>query len=126
MSTLGLGSTPLHTLHTPHPVRRVRWRPGCDTEVVIVPQTPGISPSATGPGAPVTTASGALESFTLGDVPSSNAIGSNGGSEADRIELWDVRRGWVGKYVLLGGEGSVSGWCLSRFFFFGPGADERG
>lgn len=115
MSTLTLGSTPFHTLHTPHPVRRVRWRPGCDTEVAIVPQTPGISPSATGPIAPVTAASGALETYSPTYTSLSAAGGANSISEADRIELWDVRRGWVGKYVLLGGEGSVSGPCLLLF-----------
>lgn len=101
MSSLGLGSTPVHTLHTPHPVRRVRWRPGCDTEVAIVPQTPGISQSAGAPGLPGTT--------TEASAPSLNTSTASGVSDADRVEIWDVRRGWIGKYVLLGGEGSVSG-----------------
>lgn len=70
---------PPHVLHTAEKVKKLAWRPGHDCEVAIVPQTPGLS--------------------------------ADGGetADADRIEIWDVRRPWLPKYVLEGGEGSVVG-----------------
>ncbi|KAG8907882.1 hypothetical protein FRB99_001741 [Tulasnella sp. 403] len=74
---------PTHVLHTAEKVKRVSWRPGHDCEVAIVPTTPGLSvrPNVDGEST----------------------------SDADRIEIWDVRRPWVPKYVLEGGEGAVIG-----------------
>lgn len=70
-------------LHTTEKVKKVVWRPGHDCEVAIVPQAPGVS------GRPV----------------------ADGGEAAgdERIEIWDVRRPWLPKYILEGGEGSVVG-----------------
>lgn len=74
---------PAHVLHTAEKVKKVVWRPGHDCEVAIVPQAPGLS------GRPGT--------------DGSEAAG------AERIEIWDVRRPWLPKYILEGGEGSVVG-----------------
>lgn len=76
-------SKPAHVLHTAEKVKRVAWRPGYDCEVAVVPMTPGLSARA-----------GSDRDST---------------SDADRIEIWDVRRPWVPKYVLERGEGAVVG-----------------
>ncbi|KAG8897666.1 hypothetical protein FRC00_003959, partial [Tulasnella sp. 408] len=74
---------PAHVLHTAERVKKVVWRPGHDCEVAIVPQASGLSGR---PGADGSEAAG-----------------------AERIEIWDVRRPWLPKYILEGGEGSVVG-----------------
>jgi len=83
-----LTQAPLHVLHTAESVKQVKWRPGHDCELAVVPQTPGIAISA--------------EKDAGGEDVSISA-------DADRIEIWDVRRGWIPKYVLEGGEGAVGG-----------------
>lgn len=75
----------LHVLHAAERVKSVSWRPEHDCEVAIVPTTPGLSAR-----------------------PGSGSGISNTVSGADRIEIWDVRRPWLPKYVLEGGEGAVS------------------
>lgn len=75
-------SKPAHVLHTAEKVKRVAWRPGYDCEVAVVPMTPGLS---------------------------ARAGSDRDTSDADRIEIWDVRRPWVPKYILERGEGAVVG-----------------
>ncbi|KAG8968972.1 hypothetical protein FRC03_005238 [Tulasnella sp. 419] len=86
MSVPLLSQTPIHTLHTTERVKRVTWRPGHDCEIAVVPQTSMISPAGT-----------SANTEDLGFL-----------AEADRIEIWDVRRGWIPKYILENGEGAVS------------------
>lgn len=81
---------PIHTLHTLNPVKRVFWRPECDTELLVVPRPSGLSSSTVTRGG---AASGVGENTT----------------ELDGLEVWDVRRGWIAKYVIEGGEGPISG-----------------
>ena len=78
---------PSHILHTAERVRRVAWRPGYSCELAVVPITPGLS----------------LRPDMAGDT-----------SDADRVEIWDVRRPWVPKYVLEDGEGAVTGEPLNE------------
>jgi WD40 repeat protein len=93
MSHSTIPQIPTHTLHTPNGVKRVLWRPEHDTEIAVVPLTSGISPAG-GPGA----------------VDDPNAVGG----EADKIEVWDVRREWISKYILEAGDGAVAGEKYSR------------
>ena len=98
MSRPTLSTIPAHTLHTPHSVKRLYWRPGAEnaTELAVVPFTPGISPLGRVLFDDPPTAGGASK-FDKLDM------------DADRIEVWDIRREYISKYVLLGGEGSVAG-----------------
>ncbi|KZO96812.1 WD40 repeat-like protein [Calocera viscosa TUFC12733] len=72
---------PKQVLRTPTYNRRVAWRPGCDTELVVLPYAKG---------------GGAEELEEEG----------NEVQEESRIALWDVRRNYVPKYVLEGGAGA--------------------
>ncbi|KAG8882206.1 GTP-binding protein Rho1 [Tulasnella sp. 332] len=74
---------PVHILHTAERVKAVAWRPEHACEVAVVPTTPGLS------ARPV---SGSEKCFA---------------SNPDQIEVWDVRRPWLPKYVLDDGEGAV-------------------
>ncbi|KDQ16119.1 hypothetical protein BOTBODRAFT_31188 [Botryobasidium botryosum FD-172 SS1] len=85
MSFPHLSQNPTHTLHTSFPVRSVSWRPSHDTEIAVVPLAHGIS-SARQPD-------------------NKNTGGANYGSS---IELWDVRRNWIPKYLLPSVEGSIT------------------
>lgn len=131
MSQPSLPSTPQHTLHTPHPVKRVKWRPESNTEIAVVPRTIGISPfgfgvppvSALPRSGSMTRTTGLSSIFAASSSDDASAgSGAGGGSvgsglssaanivtDADRIEIWDIRRHYVSKYVLLGSEGAVSG-----------------
>lgn len=90
---------PAHTLYTPHSVKRLAWRPGAAyaTELAVVPFTPGISPLGRVIYDDVAGSGTTKHSFDKLDM------------DADRIQVWDVRREHISKYVLLGGEGSVAG-----------------
>ena len=71
---------PAHILRTPQPIRRVAWRPGHDTELVVIPN-PGIS---------------SID-------PSHNSLSQglqNYKAPEDFLEVWDVRRHHVAKYSL--------------------------
>ncbi|KAG9034018.1 hypothetical protein FRB95_013889 [Tulasnella sp. JGI-2019a] len=74
---------PVHILHTAERVKAVAWRPDHPCEVAVVPTTPGLS-ARSGPDSE-----------------------SRFASSPDRIEIWDVRRPWLPKYVLDGGDGAV-------------------
>lgn len=69
-----------------HPVKRISWRPGQghETEIAVL--------------------SGSEGGTTLGGTESDTASITEGGttdrSEESRLELWDVRRGNVAKYLL--------------------------
>ncbi|CED84390.1 WD40 repeat-containing protein [Phaffia rhodozyma] len=65
------------TLWTPHPVSKLGWRPGHDTEIAVVP---------------FATVS------TMTEDPSGDPS----------IQIWDIRREFVPKYILEGGDGVVA------------------
>ncbi|KAL7418018.1 hypothetical protein BDY24DRAFT_373801 [Mrakia frigida] len=67
------------TLRTSLPVSKVSWRPGHDTEIAVSPYSK--------------TSSGTLVDAVEAD---------------SQIQIWDVRRGYVPKYLIEGGEGPVA------------------
>ncbi|KAI0741856.1 hypothetical protein C8Q80DRAFT_1196599 [Daedaleopsis nitida] len=119
---------PTNTLHTSFPVRRVLWRPGYECELAIV------SNADFGIGTGADFGHGALGGNTSGSsglnstVPSPRnytsplAEGSGSASAAQRaksvtphdgsdpVEVWDVRRGYIAKWVVTGSavEGGVT------------------
>lgn len=84
---------PVHSLHTPHPLRRVAWRPGHDTELAVVSLMQPAGGSGSG--------------FILDGIDASSSGGSASADDDSRIEIWDVRREYIGKYVLAGGDGAT-------------------
>ncbi|WWD20381.1 hypothetical protein CI109_104857 [Kwoniella shandongensis] len=87
--------TPVHTLHTAHPVRRVAWRPDHPTELIVVPLTQPLS--------------------STGTVDSSSPHPNNAQADSDptcshtdeeaHLEIWHVRRHYLAKYVLQSQDG---------------------
>lgn len=73
--------TPLHTLHTAYPLRRVSWRPSKATELAIVPLTQ-----------------------PLGSTPDSDEPSAD---DDAHIEIWDVRRHYIAKYALSTSDGTA-------------------
>lgn len=86
MTAVEMPTHPYHTIHTPHPVRRLAWRPGHDTEIAVV-------------SIPATVASAAVST----PVQEPKALDNDSIPEQideSRLEVWDVRRGHVAKYIL--------------------------
>ncbi|RPD58851.1 hypothetical protein L226DRAFT_493796 [Lentinus tigrinus ALCF2SS1-7] len=116
---------PTYTLHTSFPVRRVLWRPGYECELAIVSNAdfgtgmdfghgglPAGSSAASGglgtamPSPRIPTAHFSDPSGTPQDRAKS--VTPNDGS--DPVEIWDVRRGYIAKWVVNGSavEGGVT------------------
>ncbi|ORY34659.1 hypothetical protein BCR39DRAFT_513871 [Naematelia encephala] len=84
-------AVPLHTLHTAHPLRRVSWRPGHETEILTVPSSqPTVSGSIDPTIASITSGLG-----TQMPVHETDA----------HLEVWDVRRHYVAKYGIASSDG---------------------
>lgn len=122
-------------MHTSYPVRRVMWRPGYETELAIA----SYNESAYNPTSKTTSSSSVnappiLSSLSKNAVADQNSLSRTtradiaqlgaGGSETrrsgevditqrsgDMIEIWDVRRPWIAKWIVDGSncEGGVSG-----------------
>lgn len=82
MSDSEMPSYPTHTLHTLHGIRRTAWRPDHPTELAVVSVSEGAVGGSTIQNTNIT--GGAIS-----DV-----------DEESRLEIWDVRRGHVAKYLL--------------------------
>ncbi|KAI0929589.1 hypothetical protein AcV7_005082 [Taiwanofungus camphoratus] len=117
-----ISHTPTYTLHTAFPVRRVLWRPGYECELAVVSNADFGTTSNTdalSAVSNVTTASNAgvvaglvsaISSPRIGTVPigagedgpgmegRAPSVARDGGS--DPIEIWDVRRGYIAKWVV--------------------------
>jgi hypothetical protein len=79
--------TPVHTLHTAYPLRRVAWRPEHATEIAIVPMSQqSVAATLVDPS---------ISSVSQGLGQESVAL-----DEDSHIEIWDVRRHHVAKYAL--------------------------
>ncbi|KAH9931931.1 uncharacterized protein B0H18DRAFT_1083425 [Fomitopsis serialis] len=127
---------PTYTLRTAYPVRRVLWRPGYECELAVVAHTDqGVSSSAdlqapagvhltspiaaTGPGAGLISALSSPRMGTAGlsmlesvSEPALTLPRNDGGTP---VEIWDVRRGFIAKWVVNDsvGEGGVSDIALA-------------
>ncbi|KAI0819575.1 hypothetical protein BC628DRAFT_1491791 [Trametes gibbosa] len=122
---------PAYTLHTSFPVRRVLWRPGYECELAIVSNADfGIAPDfghgalPSGPSSAnvglssgVTTAhsSPRIQTAHLGGTESPGTPGERAKSltrtdGSDPVEIWDVRSGYIAKWVVNGSavEGGVT------------------
>jgi len=106
-------SKPTYTLHPPFPVRRVVWRPGYECEVAVVSNaefSTGSSPDLRqSMNVAVGTSAGAEVDIGMGRVEGKTRPVTT--ENWDRVEIWDVRRGWISKWCVPGsaGEGSVTG-----------------
>ncbi|OCF34320.1 hypothetical protein I316_03834 [Kwoniella heveanensis BCC8398] len=81
--------TPLHTIHTSHPVRRIAWRPNHPTELLVVPLIQPLTSSD--PGLSTNLASVSLAA----PDPTPSTL-----EEDAHLEIWHVRRHYVAKYAL--------------------------
>ncbi|KAI0644296.1 hypothetical protein C8Q79DRAFT_139375 [Trametes meyenii] len=122
---------PAYTLHTSYPVRRVLWRPGYECELAVVSNadfgtgpdfghstlpsgpssasvglTSGLSTALSSPRITATHLSGTESPRTPEDR--SKSLTRNDGS--DPVEIWDVRRGYIAKWIVNGSavEGGVT------------------
>ncbi|KAF7973520.1 hypothetical protein HWV62_14940 [Athelia sp. TMB] len=100
-SVVHMSHKPVYTLHPPFPVRRVRWRPGYDCEVVLV------SNDESGTGSGDNLGAGASSSA---DALSGSRVEATGQRNRDSVEIWDVRRSWIAKWIVAGSavEGGVT------------------
>lgn len=90
MSSPEMSSRPYHVISAPHPVRRVAWRPSRPTEIAVVSIKEGMAQNQM----PATTQPNARpESLTA-------AESLHDEDEESRLEIWDVRRGYIPKFVL--------------------------
>ncbi|EIW71387.1 hypothetical protein TREMEDRAFT_42787 [Tremella mesenterica DSM 1558] len=78
-------TSPLHTLRTPHALRRVAWRPEHETELLVLPLNQPFGTSTPTPGS--------LDLFTSDDD--------------GHFEIWDVRRHYVAKYAIPSAAGNA-------------------
>ncbi|KAH9855271.1 hypothetical protein C2E23DRAFT_774286 [Lenzites betulinus] len=122
---------PAYTLHTSFPVRRVVWRPGYECELAIVSNADfGIGPDfghgalPSGPSsASVGLSSGITTALSSPRIPTAHLGGTETprtpGERAksltrtdgsDPVEIWDVRSGYIAKWVVNGSavEGGVT------------------
>ncbi|VDB85195.1 unnamed protein product [Peniophora sp. CBMAI 1063] len=125
--TAHMSSTPSYTLSAPYPVRHARWRPGYECELALVSNagfgglgqerdsgasetggtvTPDVGVGVGGGGGGAISSSPEIE-ITAGREERRAA---ESGFGSDPVEIWDVRRGWLAKWVLPGStiEGGVT------------------
>lgn len=119
-----MSHTPSYRLSASFPVRRVLWRPGFECELAFMPH----ADFGTGSGsvqdvaAPVTPhiGSSSLDEDQPGERESADSMTSSGALKAggnefgDPVEIWDVRREWIAKWVVRdsGTEGGLTGMML--------------
>ncbi|KAJ8489981.1 hypothetical protein ONZ51_g2575 [Trametes cubensis] len=123
--------TPTYTLHTSFPVRRVLWRPGYECELAVVsnadfgtgtdfghgslPMGPSSASVGLSSGLNTAVSSPRLPSAHLGGSetpksPEERSKSTTRGEGSDPVEIWDVRRGYIAKWVVNGSavEGGVT------------------
>ncbi|KAH9977109.1 hypothetical protein BGW80DRAFT_1287386 [Lactifluus volemus] len=95
--------TPIYTLATQFPVRRVRWRPGYECELAIVSNAEFGAGSISDVSASGSVADVEFEKPEVAPVKRRTDIG-------DPVEIWDVRRGYIAKWLVGGSaiEGGVT------------------
>jgi hypothetical protein len=86
MTAVEMPTYPYHTIFTPHPVRRLAWRPGHDTEIAVV-------------SIPTTTTFG-TSCKTMQESQNNEEGTASEQMDESRLEVWDVRRGHVAKFIL--------------------------
>ncbi|WWC65935.1 uncharacterized protein I303_108557 [Kwoniella dejecticola CBS 10117] len=86
--------SPVHSLHTSHPVRKISWRPDHPTELVVVPliQT-------------LTAADPTLAANAGSATPASDSIPHEHQDEDAHLEIWHVRRHYIAKYSIPSQDG---------------------
>ena len=121
--TSHISSRPIYLLSTSFPVRRALWRPDYECELGI------ISNSEFGIGmnqdASEVTPTSEVPSLSTGvDLVAGVSSLRNGSEIGNSVEIWDVRRGYLAKWVVRGSssEGGVAGehvlscgpetWCI--------------
>lgn len=130
-STGGDGSqSPVYNLHTSFPVRRVLWRPGYGCELAVVSN----ADFGLGSGSDVSVAASKMPSPRIAEKPMQgepqplsilselqNYLGPKAPFEpyvpqtrngvGDSVEIWDVRRQYIAKWLLNNSaiEGGVTG-----------------
>lgn len=126
-----LSHVPTYHLRAAFPVRRVLWRPGYECELAIVSNAEfgtgasmdvpfsnagGVSPLGVGSGLTSAISSPLIPAATINIIDDANSQEERGNSAtrndgSDPIEIWDVRRGYMAKWVVSQSavEGGVSG-----------------
>ncbi|KAI9063837.1 hypothetical protein FKP32DRAFT_1571226 [Trametes sanguinea] len=123
---------PTYTLHTSFPVRRVLWRPGYECELAVVSNADfgtgtdfghtslsgGPSSASIGLSSGLSTAlssprltSAHLSGTESPRTPEERSSSVSRRETSDPVEIWDVRRGYIAKWVVNGSavEGGVTG-----------------
>ncbi|KAF9532667.1 hypothetical protein CPB83DRAFT_867467 [Crepidotus variabilis] len=135
ISSAHIPQKPTYVLHPSYPVRRLAWRPGYECELAIASTADYATPAesllqhtSTGTSSGYMTRVGStMDLSALMRVPSNLEMlkeklaihtlseGKNSPLSCDAIEIWDVRRGWIGKWSVVGSgvEGGISDMAFS-------------
>ncbi len=81
MSAVELPNEPQHIVFPSHPVHRLAWRPGHETEIAVISIRAGMGTAGTG-------------------QLTEDAANEDSTEAESRVEVWDVRRSYIAKYVL--------------------------
>ncbi|KZV67776.1 hypothetical protein PENSPDRAFT_610968 [Peniophora sp. CONT] len=109
--TAHMASMPTYTLAAPYPVRHARWRPGYECELALVSNAGfgGFGQEAASEAGSVTPDAGSISSSPEVEV-TAHAAAHRTVENGDPVEIWDVRRGYLAKWILPGSsiEGGVT------------------
>jgi hypothetical protein len=108
-----ISQAPTYSLAVPFPVRRAFWRPDYECELAIVSNAEFGAGANQDDTAPAGDAGPALSSSPEVELGLGAPPARHSGDTGDPIEIWDVRRGYLAKWVVRGStvEGGVTGAC---------------
>lgn len=115
--TAHMASTPTYILAAPYPVRHARWRPGYECELALVSNAGfgGLGQEAAGEAGTATPDVAPISSSPEVEV-AAHAAAHRTVENGDPVEIWDVRRGYLAKWVLSGS--SIEGGVTGRVLFY--------
>ncbi|VDC00205.1 unnamed protein product [Peniophora sp. CBMAI 1063] len=96
--TAHMSNTPTYTLAASHPVRHARWRPGYECELALVSNVGLGCLGQEGDRDSSETDGTITPDVDVGGSRQRRAV--DGGFGSDAVEIWDVRKGWLAKWVV--------------------------
>ncbi|WVN90903.1 uncharacterized protein L203_106148 [Cryptococcus depauperatus CBS 7841] len=101
--------TAIHSLHTSHPVRRIAWRPGHPTELLVVPLMQALSsfnslsPTASSPSQIPVSLNSKTAAINADTTREPNTLTTK--DDSGKLEIWHVRRHYIAKYSIPSPDG---------------------
>lgn len=96
-----------YVLHPYFPVRRVVWRPSYECELAVVSN----AEFSVGSNSDILQTAPASPRVVVNEI---GQIDITHATRADPVEIWDVRRGWIAKWQVMGS--AAEGGATSRYF----------